>query len=280
MAEELGQVAVPGPALDRQRALAGRRQHVLGLEDLAHHVEPAQPAQPGAASTTASSSPAPTLPSRVSDVAADGHAADVLAQQQQLGRAARRPGADRRRPAADRPAWPRPGDQSVARILPDRHRGQHDSVGRPVGRSFSECTARSTSAGQQRVAQSADEHAGAADLGQLSPADVTLRGHADQFDRVPGAFGDGLGRPDRTGPSPSGSCGCRAAAPRERRAAARRERSCPDPLLCRRRRQPGDVRDLSVRFRPGDRLDRPRVEVEQHPQRLVVPVPRGEPASS
>jgi hypothetical protein len=50
-------------------------------------------------------------------------------------------------------------------------------------------------AAEQRLAQRADEDAGAADLGQLRPADVTQRGHPDDLDRAAGPLGDHAGYP-------------------------------------------------------------------------------------
>jgi hypothetical protein len=48
-------------------------------------------------------------------------------------------------------------------------------------------------AAEQRLAQRADEDAGAADLGQLRPADVAQRGHPDDLDRAAGPLGDHVG---------------------------------------------------------------------------------------
>src|SRR5580700_5940400 len=46
---------------------------------------------------------------------------------------------------------------------------------------------------EQGLAQRADEHASAADLGQLGPADVAERGHADNLDLTAGPFGNHAG---------------------------------------------------------------------------------------
>ncbi len=60
------EVGAVGPALHGQRALAGRGQHLLDLEDLGDlGLRPIRPG-PAAASTTACSSPEVTLPIRVS----------------------------------------------------------------------------------------------------------------------------------------------------------------------------------------------------------------------
>jgi len=48
-------------------------------------------------------------------------------------------------------------------------------------------------AAEQRIAQRADEDAGAADLGQLRPADVAQRGHPEDLDRAAGPLGDYVG---------------------------------------------------------------------------------------
>src|ERR1700751_5089602 len=46
---------------------------------------------------------------------------------------------------------------------------------------------------EQGLAQRAGEDPGPADLGQLGPADVTARGHADNLDLPAGPFGDHAG---------------------------------------------------------------------------------------
>src|SRR6266581_5472302 len=48
-------------------------------------------------------------------------------------------------------------------------------------------------AAEQRLAQRADEDAGAADLSQLRPADVAQRGHPDDLDLAAGPLGDHAG---------------------------------------------------------------------------------------
>jgi hypothetical protein len=94
--QQAGQLGVALAALDGERALAGRRDHVLGLEDLGHQVGVPDPGQPrvGQHHRVELALADPGQPGV--GVSADRHAGDVGAQHRQLGRAARRAGADPR----------------------------------------------------------------------------------------------------------------------------------------------------------------------------------------
>ena len=66
------------------------------------------------------------------------------------------------------------GDDHVARVLARRYGGQRDAVGRRGGQVLERVHGEVDLAAQQRLAQRADEDAGAADLGQRRGGDVAL----------------------------------------------------------------------------------------------------------
>ena len=117
--------------LDRQRALAGRGQHLQRVEHLGGLVEPAEPGQPGAGEhdgvvrrrRATLRIRVSTLPRIVDDLQAE-------AEGVQLGGAARRAGADPA-PAGSSPrVRPSRATSDVARVLARGHGGEREAGGR------------------------------------------------------------------------------------------------------------------------------------------------------
>jgi hypothetical protein len=125
--EQGRQRGVAGPALHGQSTLAGRREHLLGLEHLGDGVETPDPVQADAGQHY------PVQIARVHHaqpgigVTADRHAAQVTPQGEQLRDPAWRAGPD---PGPGRKVGELgavPGHQRVPRVIPGRYRGQHDA---------------------------------------------------------------------------------------------------------------------------------------------------------
>ena len=103
------------------------------------------------------------------DVAADADQLDAETERGQLGDPTRGAGAD---PGADgqlAEGEPVAGHDHVARVLAQRHGGQGDAVGRRGRQVLERVHGQVDLAAQQRVAQRADEDAGAADAGPAAP---------------------------------------------------------------------------------------------------------------
>ena len=131
VAENLDQVGTVGPALEGQRALAGRGQHLAGSKISETASSRLIRARPAKASTTASNSPVGDLAQPRVGVAADRHDVQVGAERAQLRHPARRSGADPGARAAGRPAWPAAGRRRASRGSSRRRdRGQRDALGR------------------------------------------------------------------------------------------------------------------------------------------------------
>ena len=140
------QVGVVGAALDRQRALAGRRQHLQRVEDLGRLVGAAEPEQAGAGQHDGVQRPSPTDRSRVSTLPRIGCDLQAEAEREHLRGAARRTGAEPRAGGQLAEGQAVAGDQHVARVRADAGRRRWSGrARRSVGRSLSEWTARSTS---------------------------------------------------------------------------------------------------------------------------------------
>ena len=87
-------------------------------------------ASPAAASTTASTVPSCTRPSRVSTLPRTARTRQVGPHREELGRSPGRAGADRGAPGKSVEGQPVPGAQRVGGIFPAGHRGQRDALGR------------------------------------------------------------------------------------------------------------------------------------------------------
>ena len=172
-------------ALDRQRALPGGGQHLERVEHLGGLVERgrAGPARRGRARRRRRR-PSATLPDPGVDVAADGDDLEAEAEGAQLGGPARRAGADRGcRPAARR-ASGRRGRRATSR-------GSSRAARRParcpsaaaVGRSLSECTARSTSPASRASRSAETKTPVPPSWASGARGRVAVGGHLDQLDR-------------------------------------------------------------------------------------------------
>ena len=113
-----GQLRLAGPALHRQGPLARRGQHLVGLEDLGHRVEPADPGQArvGEHHRVDLAGRDPRQPG--ARVAADRNRAQVGPQQQQLSRPAWRSGADPRARRQVGELGAVPGGERIPRVVP------------------------------------------------------------------------------------------------------------------------------------------------------------------
>jgi hypothetical protein len=143
--ERLAQRGVVLAALDRERALARRGQELRRVEEVGGLADPAEPAQARVGQQHAVQPPGGDVADPGVDVAADRDHLEVRTQQPQLGRAAKGARADAGAGGQIGQLVAVPGHQHVAHVLALRHRGQHQVLGRAVGRSLSECTAKSTS---------------------------------------------------------------------------------------------------------------------------------------
>ena len=212
-------------ALDGERALAGRGQHLERVEDLGGLVEPAQPGRPARARTTASSSPSATEPQPGVDVAADRSTTS-------------RPRPSARSCAARRgePVPTRAPAGSSPRVRPSRatstsrgsSRGGTAASDEPaagaVGRSLSECTARSTSPAS-RASRSAVTNT--PDAAERTPAAPTrCRRRVTMLDELDADGVAGVGRGLSSAVGHQLGLGARRARCAGCRAAARARRSC------------------------------------------------------
>ncbi len=156
---ELGGERVAGAALHGERALAGRGEHLERVEHLGGVVEPADPGQAGAGEQDGVEVAGADLADAGVDVAADADHLEAEAEGVQLGDPARRAGAD---PAADRQLAEGEavaGDDDVARVLAQRHRGQRDAVGGSGGEVLEGVHGDVDPAVEQGLAQRAHEDA-------------------------------------------------------------------------------------------------------------------------
>ena len=247
-----GDEVVVGAALDRERALAGRGQHLQRVEHLGDLLEPADPGQPGAGEQHRVVLAGADLADPGVDVATDARHVQTEAEGVQLRDPARRAGAD---PAAGRElaeGEPVAGDDDVARVLARRYGGERDPVGGGGRQVLERVHGDVDLAAQQRVAQGADEDAGAGRRRSASgvpaawlrsPSVVTSTSSASRPSRSRTSVGDqaGLGGGEQGG----------AGADADRRSGFR-------------------VVSASERLgidRTGDRVDGLRVEREQLGQR-------------
>ncbi|KZM36847.1 hypothetical protein OJAG_04270 [Oerskovia enterophila] len=182
---------VRGPDLDAQGPLPGSGGHDAHVDDLGDRVEPAQAREPrvGEDDRVEVRVGAESAREARVDVAADVEHVEVGADREELGRAARGPGADlgAARQGRERPAVP--GAQDVARVLAlGGHEGQ--PLGR-AGRQVLERVDRDVAAAvEQGLAQRGHEHPGAAHRGERARADVALGADAHDLDRMPGQVHD------------------------------------------------------------------------------------------
>ena len=195
--------SVVGAALDGEGALAGRGQHLQRVEHLGDLLQPADARQAGAGQHHGVELAGADLADPGVDVATNADHVQTEAEGVQLGDPARRAGADRAADGQLAEGEAVAGDDDVARVLAQwaRRRATMPSAG-TVGRSLSEWTATSTSPAQQRVAQRADEDAGAAgrDVGSgvpaawvRSPSVVTSTSSVSRPRRSRSSVGDLLG---------------------------------------------------------------------------------------
>ena len=205
-------VASSAAALDRQRPLAGGGQHLERVDHLGDRVEAAEPGQAGPgehdgvelAGRRRGASRVSTLP-RTSTTSRPSPSARSWAARRGEPVPTREPAGSSPRVSPSRATSASRGSSrsgTAASRMPSAA---------AVGRSLSEWTARSTLAGEQRLAQRADEDAGAADLGQRGRRGVAVGRDRDELDLASGARGEGVG--DQAGPGRwrAGCGGCRAA---------------------------------------------------------------------
>ena len=153
---QIGDGVVGRSALDRQRALAGRGQHLDRVEDLGDLVEPAEPGQPGAGEHDG-------VDLAVGDEAragcrrCRGSATTSRPRPRARSWAARRGEPVPIREPAGQLAEGQPvaGDQRVARVLAQRHRGEHEALGLGGRQVLERVHGEVDLAGEQRVAQRA-----------------------------------------------------------------------------------------------------------------------------
>ncbi len=208
--ERGGQCRVGARALDRERTLAGGRDHHLGVEVLGDLGAAAEPVEAGRGQHH-----------RVQ--LAGGHVADpgvhVAADRDglQLGAAGGGPGVQLCHPAGRAGADPGRAagagellhqlvqgqalgrDQRVPDVLALRDGGQHQALGGGGGQVLERVHGEVDPALQQRVAQRGDEHTGAADLRQRLAGGVAVGGDLDQLDGAPGEPGHLAGHHARLG---------------------------------------------------------------------------------
>ncbi len=157
-------------ALHCERTLARSREHLQRVEHLGDVVEPTDPGQPGPGEQDGVVLTGPDLADPGVDVATDADHVQTEAERVQLGGTSRRAGAD---PAPDRQlaqGEPVAGDDDVARVLADRDRGERDPVGGRSRQVLERVDDDVDATVEQRVAQRADEDAGAAEPASGVPA--------------------------------------------------------------------------------------------------------------
>ena len=190
--EQCRQLGLIVPALHGEGALAGGREHLVRLENLRDGVGVADPGQAGVGQHHPVELAVAHLAQPGVGVAADRDAAQVGAEPEQLRGPPRRAGADPRAGGEIGELGAVPRDERVPRVITGRHRGQHDARRGPGRQVLQRVHGQVHPAAEQRVAQRADEHASATDLGQLGPADVAERRHPDDLDLAAGPLGDHL----------------------------------------------------------------------------------------
>ena len=118
---------VVGPALDRQRALCGRRQEYRRVEDLGGFLNPAEPGQAGSREHDRVQLALGDLAQPGVHVAADRYRLDRQAERAELGDAAHGTGADARAGGKLRKG---PADQGIPGVFPRRYRRDQQPLGR------------------------------------------------------------------------------------------------------------------------------------------------------
>jgi hypothetical protein len=195
--EQLDQPGIGVRAFDGQRALPGRGNHLVRLEDLGDQVKAPDPLQPGAGQHHGVEFAGGDLREPGAGVAADRDRPDVGSHQPQLRGPAGRPRADERTGGQVRQLCAVPCHERVPGVATGRHRRERDAGHGGGGEVLEGMDGEVDVPGEQAVAQRAHEDAGAPDLRQLGLADIAERGQSDQLDRHPGALpdqaGDGLG---------------------------------------------------------------------------------------
>ena len=201
--------------LDREGALTRGGHDPLGVDQLGDAGPPAEARQAGSGEDDGVQAPGRTVVGHAGhpgvDVPADVDDLEVGPGHRELGAAPGGPGAD---PGADGKRLQRgsvAGHQGVAGVLPGRDRRQVQALvgsGRQVLERVHGHVGPTVDEG---LADSHDEHAGAADLGQGRLVDVAARGHLDQLAGGARSGPPGARRPSSTGPSPGGSGGWQVA---------------------------------------------------------------------
>src|ERR1700733_14302883 len=189
-AEQLGELGVGCPALDGKRALAGRGEHVVWLEDLADLVGAADPGKAGVGEHDRVELALPYLGQPGARVSPNGDAGDVGPQHHELRGAARRAGADARAGWQVSQLRAVARDQRVARVVTSRGGGEGDSWRGPGRQVLERVHGEVHLAAQKGFPQRAHEDPGAADLRHLLLAHVTEGGHPDEFYPAAGALSD------------------------------------------------------------------------------------------
>jgi hypothetical protein len=174
---------VVGAALDGERALTGRGQHLERVEHFAHLVQAPDPGQACACQHHRVTLSCSHLADPGVDVATDGHHDQTEAECVQLRGPARRAGADDAAGGELAEGEPVAGDDDVARVLALGN-GRERDPGRGVGREVLEGVHREVDlTREQRVAQRVDEHTRRAALQRRAGglAAVAVGGDLDQL---------------------------------------------------------------------------------------------------
>ena len=263
-----GREASPSSArdLECERALAGGGQHRVGSSTAL--ASPSRPSarEPGERPARARRIAVGELAQARVDVAAQLDDLEVVARREQL----RRRRSDVRADACARRAARRATRrrQRVARVCARRHRGDLSPSGSSPGTSLAECTARSISAGQQRVLELRRPSATC-----RRPARPAVAGRRDLDE-----LGVAAARPPPAGPAPAPArcpaCRSSLAAPARARAPRRPARCVLGRALAARRRPSVEAEQLAQRLHVGVRAV--AVELLQ-PQRRLVQQPRRRP---
>src|SRR5262245_5063360 len=194
-------------ALHRERTLTRRRQHDRQIEHLAGLVEAAEALQTGPGQHDRVQLALGEVADPGVHVAANRDHVQAETERVQLRRTAGRAGAHSGTGRQVGELASVPADQDVPRVGPKRYRRYHQAGCRGGGKVLVRVHGQVDPAGQQRVPQRADEHAGSADPGQRFAGHVALRGDLDKLHRVagpdPDRVGDqpGLGQRERARPS-------------------------------------------------------------------------------
>ena len=196
--------------LHRERPLAGGREHLERVEQLADLVGPTHAAQPGGGEHDGVEPPLGDRPQAGVDVAAQAGDHEAEAQGLELGAAARGAGADGGAGRELTEGEPVARDEGVAGVLALRHgrdrRGVVGGGGEVLERVHGEVDPPVGEGGPQRR----DEHPGAAQLGQRRGAvAVALGAHLDQLDLV-AEGAQAVGHPGRLGGGEGGAPGAQA----------------------------------------------------------------------